>query len=133
MAAAACIRVLVVDDSPTFRQTMRTLLATYPDIEQVGEASNGKEALECVQRLHPNVVLMDIHLHRVMNGIGATRLILAAYPNVAIIGMSLDKRQYVISGMEQAGAFEVLTKDEVTASDVHSAIQRAFASMRDSD
>ena len=133
MAAAACIRVLVVDDSPTFRQTMRTLLATYPDIEQVGEASNGKEALECVQRLHPNVVLMDIHLHRVMDGIGATRLILAAYPNVAIIGMSLDKRQYVISGMEQAGAFEVLTKDEVTASDVHSAIQRAFASMRDSD
>lgn len=109
---------------------MRSLLATYPDIELVGEAMDGNEALECVRRLQPNVVLMDIHLRRTMDGIAATRLILNQYPDVAIIGLSLDIRRYIVSGMQQAGAVEVLTKDEANAGDVYRAIQRAVASKR---
>jgi DNA-binding NarL/FixJ family response regulator len=125
MVAAARIRVLVVDDSPMFRQTLRTLLAPYGDIELVGEATHANEALECVQRLQPSVVLMDIHLRRVMDGIAATRLVHSQCPDVAIIGLSLDTREYIITAMRYAGAVEVLTKDETNGDKLCSAIRRA--------
>jgi DNA-binding NarL/FixJ family response regulator len=124
------IRVLLVDDHPLFRDTMCSRLAAYPNLKVVGQASNGHEALECVRRLEPSVVLMDIHLQRLMDGIAATRLITSQNPGVAVLGLSCDTRQYVISAMQQAGAFEVLAKEQ-PADEVYGAIQRASASMSD--
>jgi DNA-binding NarL/FixJ family response regulator len=130
VAKAPCIRVLLVDDHALFRQTLRSLLTPYPNLDLVGEASDGQEAVENVARLQPSVVLMDIHLHRMMDGIAATRLITSQNPGVAVLGLSCDTRDYVVSAMRQAGAFEVLGKEQ-TADEVYGAIQRASASMSD--
>ena len=130
MATAAPIRVLVVDDEPLFRRTLRSLLGSYSNIEIVGEAGDGHQAVEHVKQLQPTVVLMDIHLNRAMDGIAVTRLIKEQYPSVAILGLSLDTRDYIVSAMEQAGAFEVLNKEQ-SGQEVYQAIQWAAASMSD--
>jgi len=79
-------------------------------------------------QLQPAVVLMDIHLRRTMDGITATRLIKAQYPGVAILGLSWDTSEYVVSAMQQAGALEVLPKEQQTLTDDwYGAIQRAIA------
>ena len=130
MDTAPVIRLLVVDDSPIFRQTMRKVLARYADLEVVGEATTGKEAVEMAARLNPAVVLMDIHLHRVMDGIRATRLLIHECPRVAVLGLSWDTRENVASAMREAGALDVLRKEQ-TADEVHEAILRAVASMSD--
>ena len=124
------IRVLVVDDNAVFRRTMRSLLGPYSDLEVVGEASDGHEAVQMAGRLHPAVVLMDVHLGRAMDGIAATRLLTNLCPKVAVLGLSWDTREYVASAMHQAGAFDVLAKEQ-TADEVHRAILSAVASMSD--
>ena len=131
MVTAPRIRVLLVDDNPLFLQTMRSLLETYPDVEVIGTANDGGEAVERVAELQPAVVLMDVHLRRTMDGIAATRMIISRCPSVAILGLSWDTRDYVVSAMLQAGAFEVLMKDRSAGNEVHGAIQRAVASMSD--
>jgi DNA-binding NarL/FixJ family response regulator len=73
---------------------------------------------------------MDIHLQRMMDGIAATRLITSQNPRVAVLGLSCDTRQYVVSAMQQAGAFEVLAKEQ-PAGDLYIAIQRASAAISD--
>ena len=130
MNAQPKTRVLLVDDQPLFLRTIRALLASYSDLEVVGEAQDGQEAVESVRRLLPTVVLMDIHLQRTMDGIRATRLITSQYPGVAVLGLSYDTRDYVMSAMQEAGAFEVLAKDDI-ADHLRDAIQRAAASMSD--
>ena len=131
MVTAPRIRVLLVDDNPLFLQTMRSLLEPYPDVEVIGTANDGAEAVERVAALQPAVVLMDVHLRKAMDGIAATRMIIAQCPGVAILGLSWDTRDYVVSAMLQAGAFEVLMKDRSAANEVHGAIRRAIASMSD--
>jgi DNA-binding NarL/FixJ family response regulator len=130
MDTAQRIRVLLVDDSALFRRTMRSLLVRYPDLEVVGEASDGSEAIEKVGRLQAEVVLMDVHLGRVIDGIAATRLLIHQFPGVAVLGLSCDSREYVAAGMRQAGALDVLAKEQ-TVEEVHEAIRRAAASMSD--
>jgi DNA-binding NarL/FixJ family response regulator len=130
MDTKSAIRVLLVDDHAVFRQTMRSELASYPDLEVIGEASNGAEAFELVARLSPTVVLMDIHLGRITDGLGATRVLTSQYPRMAVLGLSCDTREYVAAAMYQAGALEVLAKDESTHN-VYRAILRAVASMSD--
>jgi two-component system response regulator NreC len=109
---------------------MRSLLVRYPDLEVVGEASDGSEAIEKVGRLQAEVVLMDVHLGRVIDGIAATRLLIHQFPGVAVLGLSCDSREYVAAGMRQAGALDVLAKEQ-TVEEVHEAIRRAAASMSD--
>ena len=109
---------------------MRSQLASYRDLEVIGEVSNGAEAIELVGRLRPTVVLMDIHLGRMMDGIAATRVLATLYPDVAVLGLSWDTKEYVVSAMHQAGALDVLVKGQ-TADEVHRAILRAVASMSD--
>ena len=127
MDSAQRIRVLLVDDSAVFRRTMRSILA-FHSIEVVGEASDGHEAVELVKQLQPTVVLMDIYLNQTMDGIATTRIITQHYPQVAILGLSLDTRPYVVSAMEQAGALQVLSKDQ-RGQEVYEAIQRAASRM----
>lgn len=130
MDPAQHIRVLIVDDSAVFRRTMRSVLARYPELEVVGEASTGNESVEMAATLQPEVVLMDIHLGRVMDGIAATRLLASHCPRVAVLGLSCDTRAYVAAAMREAGALDVLAKEQ-TPEQVQEAILRAVASMSD--
>jgi DNA-binding NarL/FixJ family response regulator len=119
------IRVLLVDDHPTLRQTLRSALAEHSNIEVVGEASDGEEALARVAHLRPAVVIMDIYMGR-MDGITATRLIKAQYPQVAVIGLTIEQKDFQLYAMHKAGALEVIGKENVMA-ELPGAIRRAVA------
>jgi DNA-binding NarL/FixJ family response regulator len=80
---ADAMRLLIADDHPLFRDGLRSLLETR-GIQVVGEARNGREAVEQVQRLRPDVVLMDLSMPE-LNGLAATRLLTAEYPNVKVV------------------------------------------------
>ena len=81
------IRILLVDDHAVVRQGLKAFLATEADIEVVGEAANGREAVEQVKRLKPDVVLMDLVMPQ-LDGIGATAEIKASSPDVDVIAMT---------------------------------------------
>lgn len=119
----AKIRVVLVDDHPTVRQTLRSTLQAYPNIEVVGEASDGEEAIVRVEDLQPAVVVMDIYMSR-MDGITATRLIKAQYPQVAVIGLTIEQKDFQLYAMHTAGALEVIGKENAMA-ELPGAIQRA--------
>lgn len=116
------IRVLLVDDHPTIRQTLRSALEACPNIEVAGEASDGEEAIARVDQLQPEVVIMDIYMER-MDGITATRLIKAHYPQVAVIGLTIEQKDFQLFAMHKAGAVEVIGKENMA--EVPGAIQRA--------
>ncbi len=102
------IRVLLVDDHTLLRAGLKALLATYPDIEVVGEASDGAEAIKQVKALKPDVVLMDISMPN-MNGLTATRYILEAYPDVRVIVLTqYDSKEYVLPLLQLGAAGYVL-------------------------
>ena len=105
------IRVLLVDNHAVFRHVIRTLLTPYPDIEVVGEAANGLQAVERADTLHPDVILMDVNMPK-MNGIEATRFITVRYPKVAVIGLSANAIDYRAAILE-AGALTVMMKENV--------------------
>ena len=104
------ILVLLVDDHAMVRQSLRAVLATYPNFEVVGEASNGEEALHYVQTLSPSVVVMDINMPR-LNGIEATAKIKQIYPHVVVVGLSVNAAQENQSAMKAAGATRVISKE----------------------
>jgi DNA-binding NarL/FixJ family response regulator len=118
----AKIRVLLVDDHPTLRQTLRSTLEAYPYIEVAGEASDGEEAIARVEQLQPAVVVMDIYMGR-MDGITATRLIKAQHPHVAVIGLTVEQKDFQLYAMHKAGAIEIIGKQNMA--EVPAAIQRA--------
>jgi DNA-binding NarL/FixJ family response regulator len=104
------IRVLLVDDQALFCEGLRTLLDLQPDIEVVGEANNGREAIECVARAAPDVVLMDMQM-LVLDGVAATRDIRAHHPNTQVIVLTtFDDDEYVFEAL-RAGAVGYLLKD----------------------
>ena len=82
------IQVLVVDDQPRARKSLKTLLATWPLALDVREAANGREAIRLVEESRPDVVLMDVRMPE-MDGIEATRLIKARWPQVKVIVLSM--------------------------------------------
>ncbi|MFE4592840.1 response regulator [Streptomyces laurentii] len=104
------IRVLIVDDQIMVREGFSVLLGAMPDIEVVGEAVNGREAVERVAALHPDVVLMDIRMPE-MNGIDATREIVAADEDAKVLVLTTyDLDEYVYQAL-RAGASGFLLKD----------------------
>jgi DNA-binding NarL/FixJ family response regulator len=103
------IRVLVVDDHAVVRQGLKHLLKGEPDIEVVGEAGDGKQALDLVGEVRPDVVTMDINMP-VMNGIEATRQIRAKWPEVRVIGLSMFDSRECATIMEEAGVTAYLVK-----------------------
>ncbi len=107
------IRTLVVEDHTVVRQGISTLLSLYSDIEMVGEACDGQEAVEKARQLNPDVILMDISMPR-MDGIQATRIILSELPYIRIIGLSMHDKQDQADRMIQAGASAYCTKDGST-------------------
>lgn len=98
------------------------LLNDYGDIEVVGEASNGEEAVLLAERLKPAVVIMDINMPR-MNGIEATAKIKAAHPHTIVIGLSVNAETENQNAMERAGAALLLTKE--------AAVDRLYSSIRE--
>ena len=82
------IHVLIADDQPRARQSMKALLATWPGVEEVREAANGREAVRRVEESQPDVVLMDVRMP-VMDGLEATRIIKARWPQVKVIVQSM--------------------------------------------
>lgn len=91
------IRVLLVDDHFLVRQGLRKYLSHHLDIELVGEATDGEEAVKLTDLLKPDVVVMDIHMPR-MNGIEATGFIIRKHPHILIIGLSF----YIGNGNREA-------------------------------
>ena len=118
------VRVLVVDDHRLVRQELRNILSFYREFTVVGEAEDGKQACELAQQLQPDVILMDIHMHK-MNGIEATRWIKARLPNVIIIGLSVNTSAAATHDMKAAGAVASLSK-EADSSDLYRAIHSAL-------
>ena len=110
MVTAQRIRVLLVDDHTMFRQGLRTLLQSYPDIEVVDEASDGAEAVSKVSAVQPAVVVMDISMPR-MDGVAATRLLKSQHDQVTVLGLSVTGQGYQVDAMLKAGAVKVLTKE----------------------
>ncbi len=110
---AAPIRVLLVDDHAILREGVHALLTREPDILVVGEAGDGQEALERVDELHPDVVIMDIVMPR-MSGLEATRLLKERHPEVRTLILSMyDDQEYVVQ-IIQAGASGYVLKRVVT-------------------
>ncbi len=102
-------RVLLVDDESMVRRILKQILAGHPDMELVGEAATGYEAITAVERLQPDVVVMDIRMPG-LDGIAAAREIKFRYPNVKIIGLSEYAFGYNTDAMEKAGALGVYQK-----------------------
>jgi len=118
------IRVLIVDDHTLVRDGIRALLALVADIEVVGEASNGKEALGKMKQLAPDVVLMDLAMP-VMSGLDATRRIRREFPGTRVLALTqYDDSEYVIPVIE-AGASGFVTK-MAAFSELASAIQVVY-------
>jgi DNA-binding NarL/FixJ family response regulator len=104
------IRVLLVDDQTLIRQGIRLLLGTESDIEVVGEAANGREAIAQVEALRPDVVLMDVRMPE-LDGVQATRQILESRPDLGVIILTtFDDEAYIFEGLK-AGARGYLLKD----------------------
>lgn len=104
------IRVLLVDDHSVVRQGLRMFLSLDPDLEVVGEASNGAEGIEQVRKLHPQVVLMDLVMP-VMDGITAIQNLRKEFPDVEVIALTSVLEDEKVVGAIRAGAIGYLLKD----------------------
>ncbi len=102
--------VVVADDHPVFRAGMVTVLQDLPDVEVVGEASNGAEAIEVVGRTSPDVVLMDLRMPDV-GGLEATARIRVEHPSTAVIVLTMDSDDDSVFAALRAGARGYLLKE----------------------
>jgi DNA-binding NarL/FixJ family response regulator len=120
----AKIRILLADDHTLFRQGIRTLLAAEQDIEIVGEASNGGDAVERANEVRPDLVLMDIGMSG-LSSFEATRQIKKARPETKVLFLTMyDDEDYLVEGIE-VGASGYVPKDSPTAQLV-AAVRDAF-------
>lgn len=104
------IRVLLVDDHVVVRRGLRLVFELEDDLEVVGEAGDGREALERVAELHPDVVVMDL-LMPVMNGVEATRAIRARHPDVEVVALTSVLEDRLVVDVVEAGAAGYLLKE----------------------
>ena len=117
------IRIVIADDQMLFREGLRTLLSTRPDLEIVGEAADGEEAVALVETLRPAVVLMDLRMPR-LDGIQATARIRERWPSVAILVLTTFDDDANLFGALRAGADGYLLKDvalETLVAAIHAA------------
>ncbi len=119
------IRVMLVDDHTVVRSGLGAVLATSDDMLLVGEAADGDEAVRVCQRTNPDVILMDLLMPR-MDGVAATKAVLAACPQVKIIALTSFKEKEYVEGALKAGATGYLLKN-VSAEELVGAIRRAVS------
>jgi len=118
------IRVLITDDHPVVRKGMAALLATKEDIEVVGEAINGKEAIERVKELNPDVILMDLVMPE-MDGVQAIKQIVGEFPNTKILVMTSFATDDMVFPAIKSGALGYLLKDS-TPEELIGAIRQVY-------
>ncbi len=117
------IRVMVVDDHAVVRGGLAAFLLAYDDLELVGEATNGVEALAMAERRRPDVVLMDLVMPE-MDGATATRLLRERHPEIQVIVLTSFKEEEMVQGALAAGAIGYLLKN-VSADELVNAIRAA--------
>jgi DNA-binding NarL/FixJ family response regulator len=118
------IRLLIVDDHRLFRQGLRQICEIVGGFEVVGEAENGKEAVDMVDELQPDVVLMDINMP-VMDGVQATHLIIERNPSVRVIILTMYRQDRYVFEAIKAGARGYLLKD-TDEQDLVDAVKAAY-------
>lgn len=118
MIMADTIHLVIVDDHAVVRQGLRAFLATEGDIEILGEASNGREAVEQTGKLQPDVVLMDLVMPE-LDGIGATAIIKQSYPQIEVLVMTSFIEDEKVFGAMRAGATGYVLKDADPEDVVH--------------
>ena len=109
-AGLAAIKVLLVDDHQVVRSGLRLALEKHQDMKVIGEASDGRSAVKLLQKLSPDIVIMDVTMPD-LNGIEATRQIIVQSPNTKIIALSMHSDENYVAGMFEAGAAGYLLKD----------------------
>jgi DNA-binding NarL/FixJ family response regulator len=114
------MRILIVDDHPITRDGLRTALSLTDEVEVVGEASSGEEAIKVVEDTKPDVIFMDVRMPG-MNGIQATRVIRERHPQTKVILFTVDESRASISEAIQAGVSGYLLKDVGVAELVNAA------------
>jgi DNA-binding NarL/FixJ family response regulator len=118
------MRVLIVDDHPVTRDGLKTAFAVSDEIDVVGEASSGEEAIKAVEEHTPDIVFMDVRMPG-MNGIEATRLIRERHPETRVILFTIDESRASLSEAIQAGVSGYLLKD-ANVDELISAAQNAM-------
>lgn len=118
------IRVLLVDDHAMMRMGISMFLEAFDDLDAVGEASNGAEAVRLCAELEPDIILMDL-IMPTMDGVEATRAILAEHPQTRILALTSFEEVDLVHGVLQAGAIGYLLKD-VSAQELAQAIRAAM-------
>jgi NarL family two-component system response regulator LiaR len=125
MSESHPIRVMIVDDHSMVRRGLATILKIRPDLELVGEANNGREALHQCEEVRPDVILMDLVMPE-MSGAEATKLIRERYASVQVIALTSFQEKELVREALQAGAISYLLKN-VSAEDLAAAIREAHA------
>ena len=125
MTQSNSIRVLLVDDHAVVRSGLSAFLLAFDDLELVGEAGSGEEAVRLCERLQPDVVLMDLVMAG-MDGATATRAIREHWPQVQVIALTSFKEKELVQGAMEAGAIGYLLKN-VSADELADAIRKAHA------
>lgn len=119
------IRVMLVDDHAVVRSGLATFLMTCDDMELVGEAASGEQAISMCEKSKPDVVLMDLVMPG-MDGATATQKLRERCPHIQVIVLTSFKEQELVQGALKAGAIGYLLKD-VTADELANAIRAAYA------
>jgi len=116
---------MLVDDHNVVRSGLATFLRAYEDLQLVGEAKNGLEAVNLCREKKPDVILMDLMMPE-MDGIAATRAILADYPEIKIVAITSFEEEDLVQGVLAAGAISYLLKN-VTSDELAKAIRDAVS------
>lgn len=119
------IRMMLVDDHEVLRSGLKYIIDVIDDLEVVGEASNGVEAVQKCAELQPDVVLMDLLMPE-MDGVEATRALLREHPQVRVIALTSFKEEEKIQSALEAGAVSYLTKD-ISIEELSEAVHKAYA------
>jgi two-component system nitrate/nitrite response regulator NarL len=121
----ASIRLLIVDNHTLFRQGLVSLLGSEPDFQVIGEAAGGEEALQLIQKLQPDVVLMDVKMPG-MDGVEATRRLLETMPQARVLMLTVSEDEESLFAAIQSGARGYILKN-ADADELLQAIQRVHA------
>jgi len=104
------VKVLIVDDHEIMREGMSALLRKYSQFEVVGQATDGRQALEMASQLKPDVIIMDVGMPN-LNGIDATKKLLSLYPDLKIMALSAHSDGSIVAKMIKAGASGYMLKE----------------------
>jgi DNA-binding NarL/FixJ family response regulator len=106
------IRVLIADDDPAFLRSLEQLIGQQPELAVIGVAGDGLEAIELVERLDPDAVVLDLHMP-LLDGVSATARLRHDHPSLCLIALTGDAAPELHGAVREAGADEVLLKTEL--------------------